>query len=156
MGLEVSLKVNHALEERLEVVGDLGAQALGGQKRAERLPRDRPGGRYAVTVAQDLSDLGVRAASLRELGRLRHDLVGRDGHPFGLDDRIRAVGTGPTLASGVYPRHGGRLTRVRYLTLGAEAVSRRWVGGPDPAGQAIRSVLRSASIRNALPSAVIR
>ena len=59
MRLEMSLKVNDALEQRLEVIGDLGAESLPGEQRPERLPRDRAGGRDPVAVPQDLADLGL-------------------------------------------------------------------------------------------------
>src|SRR5208283_1678333 len=138
MGLEVPLQVDDPLQQRLEVVRDLGRDAAASEQDAEPLSGHRPCGRYPVAVPEVQPHLSGGEPRLRKLDGLRDQLLLGHGDPLGLGEGVRSVRTGTSLVSGVDPRHGFAGTLVRYLTAGALRASTEGETAVPPSTNAVR------------------
>ena len=119
VGREVALEMDHALQQRLEVVRDLGRNAAS----ASRVPRRLPvSARADGTPKESRRFWPIWAAGnpvFAELGRLSDQLIVGYGDPLGFGEGIGPVRSGAPLTTGVDSGHGEARTRVPYLRLGA-------------------------------------
>ena len=154
MGLEMSLKVNDALQERLEIVRDLRLNPLLLKKRTKTLPGHRAGRGNPQRIPKVEADLRGRKSRLRKLNGLCDQFFLRGRDPRRLREGVRPVRPGATLVPGVDSRHGFAGTRDRYLTVGELRAPREEETAVSR--QRIRSACSVESTRNRFPSVVIR
>ena len=105
VALEVLADLDGLLDEHVQILGNLGGEAVGLEDADDLLAGDGLDLGDAVGVAEDDADLGGGEALLGELANMLLDLLGADLEPRGGSALVGAGGLGDALSGCVKTAH---------------------------------------------------